>query len=161
MNRRTTFVMILVVLAGFGIILFINMSSMLGIHSFKYISPNWVRGSAVVHAQLPYTLNFEQQNRLIDILNRAISISETMTEKRKAEAAQPLDISKVIIYRFNEADIEIHPAGYVKKLNSASSTEENAPLAMVLNAPGLDPKGLLEETTPGELQQLLSQTFDR
>ena len=159
-NNRTTAIMTAAVLAGFTIILLMNMASFFGIESVKYLSPNMVRGIAIEHKGLLYTLNFDQQNRFIAILNRSIPISEAMVEKRKS--AQPADeeIQKIVVYRFNAPDLEIRPKAYVERLNSASPQNAKEPQAMVLAVKELTPTGLLEETTAGELHQLFSETYD-
>jgi hypothetical protein len=160
-SRSTTLIMTIAVLAGFAVILLMNMATFLGIEHSKYISPNNVRGIAVEHKGLLYTLNFDQQNSLIDIFNRSVPITQTMVEKRKAEGEANSEIRRIVIYQFNAPDIDVHLIGYVNKLNSAPSKAEKDPLALVFSSPEPNSQLLLEETAPGELQQLLSHTYDK
>src|SRR4051812_45576271 len=99
MSSRITLYMTLAVIAGFGVIMLMNAITMLGIAPAKYISPSEVRGMAVQHDKLLYTLNFEQQNALVEIFNRSIPISKADVESRKNEAPKASGISKIIIYR--------------------------------------------------------------
>lgn len=160
MNTRTTAIMTVAVLAGFAVILLMNTVSFFGVEAYKYLSPNMIRGIAVQHNELLYTLNFDQQNRFIGIINRSIPITQAMLEKRKASGQADQEIQRVIIYQFNAPDLEVKPVAYVNKLNSAPGQDDRSPLAMAFTVQELAPSGLLEETTPGELKQLFSETYD-
>lgn len=160
MSSRITLYMTLAVLAGFGIIMLMNAMTMLGFSAPKYISPSDVRGMAVQHNNVLYTLNFEQQNTLVEIFNRAIPISKEDTASRDKNTPKTPNVSKIIIYRFNSPDIEIEPISFVSKkysVDGISSERYN----LVFSAPAWNPKGFLEEAAQDQMETLLSQTYDR
>jgi hypothetical protein len=160
MNKRTTLVMTGAVVAGFLIILMMNIASFFGIESATYLSPNNIRGSAVEHSGLLYTLNYEQQNRLLGIINRSIPLTKDEAAERKADGAANQEVQKVVIYRFNVPDLELVPVGYVKPRAGSAAPKEEI-LAMVYSVPGeVTPVGFLEESVPGELKQFFSETYD-
>jgi hypothetical protein len=156
---RLTFFMISAVLAGFAAILIMNMASLLGVIPARYVSPNDVRGVAIEHHQKLYTLNFAQQNELIDILNRSIPVGQELVESRKVEVKDAPEVEKIIIYRFNAPDIEIIPVAYVSKTTSAIKTNNISKTSLVYSVPEWNLNGLLEESTSDELHKLLSSTY--
>ncbi|MBA3816012.1 MAG: hypothetical protein H0X29_05750 [Parachlamydiaceae bacterium] len=160
MSSRITLYMTLAVLAGFGIIMLMNVVTMLGIAPAKYISPSEVRGMAVQHNKLLYTLNFEQQNALVEIFNRSIPVSREDVEARKKDAPKIADISKIIIYRFNAPDIEIVPIAHVAKNYSVDGFTSQR-YNLVFSAPEWNSKGVLEEATQDQMEALLANTYDR
>lgn len=160
MKSRMTFYMILTVIAGFGIIILMNGITMLGIAPAKYISPSEVRGMAVQHDKLLYTLNFEQQNALVEIFNRAIPVTQADIDARKTEAPKVVDVPKIIIYRFNAPNIVIEPVAFVAKkyfVDGFSSQRYN----LVFSVPEWNPKGLLEEAAQDQMAALLAKTYDQ
>ena len=160
MGRRITLVMTLLVLGGFSVILLMNVAAFLGVVHSRYISPNEVRGMAVEHSGILYTLSFEQQNTIVDILNRAIPISQDNLKARKASPSYPVDIQRIVIYRFNAPDIEIHPVGYVLKTTSIVNSEKSEHFNLVFSVPEWNPHGFLEEAASDELHKLLPTTYD-
>jgi len=158
-GTKFTLYMTVAVLAGFAIILAMNAISMLGIAPSKYLSPNDVRGVAVEHSGKLYTLNFTQQNELVEILNRLIPVGKDIVEKRKVDAPQESQVSKIIIYRFNAPDLEIIPVAYVSKTTSIMAKQDSNSIRMVLSVPEWNQNGLLEESSSDELQKLLSSTY--
>lgn len=161
MGRGLTFAMTIAVLGGFAIILLLNVASLVGVVPSRFISPNDVRGMAVEHHGLLYTLNFNQQNALIEILNRAIPVTQAEVEARKISNDTPIGVKKIIIYQFNAPDIEITSVAYVAKSSSIIG-QKNIRTNMVFSAPTSwnPPHGLLEESAADELQKLLLTTFD-
>jgi hypothetical protein len=161
MNSRFTLLMTIAVLVGFAVIIMINIASFLGIVPSKYISSNDVRGMAVEHHDLLYTLNFEQQNTLVDVFNRSIPVTEAMVESRKMTAIPPIapQIQRIILYRFSGPDIEIRPVAYVAKSSSVDAEPEEQ-LTFVFSVPAWNPTGLLEEAASDELYRILSKTYD-
>lgn len=154
--------MTITVLGGFGIILMMNIAALFGFIPPKYISPNDVRGIAVEHNKLLYTLNFEQQHALIDIFNRAIPVTKADVEPRKIALKDPPQIQKIIIYRFNAPDIEITPVAYVDKSSSIMKNDDHMEHGnMVYSAPLWNPNGFLEEAASDEMHQLLLTTYDK
>jgi hypothetical protein len=157
-NTRLTLIMMFAVLAGVTTILFINAASLMGIATYKYIAPNDVRGMAIEHNGLLYTLNFSQQNHLVDIFNRATSVAPNDVTNRKTQLKHPPEITKIIIYRFDAPDIEIHPVAYTTK--KGSSTQQPNDFNFVFSIPQWDAKNYFEEATPNELATILSTTYD-
>lgn len=106
----------------------------------RYVAFNDVQGSAIEHAGKLYTLNFEQQNALIDLLNHAIPASaQTINQRPQFE--------NIVIYRFNDSDIILTPVGY-------------ADGALLFAAPTLADDQLLVDSSHGGMQQLLTHTYD-
>lgn len=159
-SSRITLYMTLAVVAGILILIGINAVNMLGISRGRYISPSEVRGMAVVHDNLLYTLNFEHQNTLVDIFNRAIPITHEAAKTRMKPLQEVPDVQKIIIYRFSASDIEITPAGYVSKIHSKGGSHSIERLNIIFSAPAWNSGGLLEEATQDQMQDLLSTTYD-
>lgn len=151
--------MTFIVLAGFAVILAMNAISMLGVAPSKYLSPNDVRGIAVEHKGILYTLNFSQQNELVEILNRLFPVGKDVVEKRKVDIPHKSEVAKIIIYRFNAPDLDILPVAYVSKTTSVMAKQDPNNIRMVLSVPEWNPNGLLEESSSDELQKLLSSTY--
>jgi hypothetical protein len=112
--------------------------------SSSYLEQNAIRGSAVVHQDQPYTLNFEQQKQLILLLNNSQTVARTTAAPTTTHA---LDISSIIVYLFDTTPIEIKPLFYIDE-------------ELVYSAPQLDKDNMLRDTSKGKLRQLLAQTFD-
>jgi hypothetical protein len=145
MNNRTLIVLTSLVIAGMIILLAINMTSILTGQPANqtYLKYNDVRGVAVGHHQLLYTLNFNQQNTLITILNHAVRVVGVKPDKR-----QKPEIDKIVIYQFNgKPDLTINPVAYIDK-------------NLVFSVPQWEKEGFLMELSEGDLQRLLSQTYD-
>ena len=164
MAQRTgtsiTLIMTFAVLAAFGVIMLMNMAALVGIVPARYISPNDVRGIAVEHNGLLYTLNFEQQNKLVDIFNRAIPLSKEAADTRKVPSTKTADVQKIIVYRFNAPDIEIIPVGNVSKSQNIAQNKDTDRLNMIFSAPLWNDKGFLEESVGDELHKFLATTYD-
>lgn len=144
MSNRTLYYLTALVLISMAALLTFNLSSILRGEPLTpdYIRRNHVRGMAVEHHQLLYTLNFQQQNDVLDMLNRALRITEI-----KREREQP-DIEKIIIYQFDDLpDLTITPIAYVND-------------DLIFSVPEWNPNGYLMDISSGRLRQLLSQTYD-
>jgi len=157
-NTRLTIIMTIAVLAGFAVILLMNAASLIGIAPSKYIAPNDVKGMAVEHNGLLYTLNFSQQNRLVDVFNRATSVTPNDATARKLHVSHPPEITKIVIYRFNAPDIEVTPVAYTIK--KGTPPQQQKAFNFVFSAPQWDAKNYFEEATPNELDTILSSTYD-
>lgn len=160
MSNRILLYMTLAVVAGFAIIILMNVITLFGFSQAKYISPGDVRGMAVEHKKKLYTLSFEQQNACIDIFNRSIPISHAEAESRIKAVPEVPDIQKIIIYRFNAPDIEIQPIAYVTKTYSQDGRNPAEHLNLVFSAPIWNPSGLMEEATQDQIQEILFKTYD-
>lgn len=160
-NVRITWYVIIAVVIGFAIIILLNVVNLMGISHAKYIAPSEVRGMAVEHDHVQYTLNFEQQNALVDIFNRSIPVSREEVQPRMKPLAKTFGVQKIVIYRFNAPDIEITPMGYVSKIYSKEGSEHVEQMNIVYSAPIWNPNGLMEEATQDQMQELLSKTYDQ
>lgn len=147
MTPRTQIWMTVLVLLGIGALFAIKLAEMfsfsLAATPQKYLDHNDVRGVAIVYRELPYTLNFEQQNSLIDFVNRAVPVKEASTQ-----APVKPDITKIIVYRFDDTpDVQITPLNYVG---------DN----LLFSAPQLYPDGVLTDLSQGKLRELLKTAHD-
>lgn len=107
----------------------------------KYILKGDVKGIEIVHNDKPYTLNFEQQNTLIDYLNQSLPVNTNF------RIDPNLPFSKIIIYRFKGAPLELTPITLV-------GTD------LVFSAPTWNPNGYLRDISVGRMNKLLNNTFD-
>jgi hypothetical protein len=142
MDNRTLSYLLFVVVAVMAIMVFLNF---LGFWetSFpeKYISKNDVRGIDVEHKGKLWTLNFDQQNELINALNASIVTNENVVPVK-------MEVDKIIIYQFNKRDIIITPLNVING-------------KLVFQAPEWTPQGnYLMEIKTGGIQYILSQTYD-
>ena len=145
MSNRTLFFMTALVIVAMAVLFALNMKTITGgkPDTQKYLKYNEVRGIAVEHNQMLYTLNFKQQNAVIEILNRAVPIAEL-----KEGTRQKTDIQKIVVYQFEKKpDLIITPLTY---LNGN----------LVFTQPEWNKDGYLMEMSSGELQQILSQSYD-
>ena len=145
MNNRTLTYLTLLVLLGMAVLIGINMKSILTgqPNNQTYLKYNDVRGMAVSHNQLLYTLNFEQQNTVIEILNKAVRVVGVKPGKR-----QKPTIDKIIVYQFEgQPEITINPIAYI---------DNN----LVFTVPAWDKDSYLMELSEGDLRQLLLETYD-
>lgn len=144
MNNRSLITMTMVVIAGIAILLGINL-----FYTFRnaypqeaYLKYNSIRGSAIEYQGKLYTLNFDQQKALIEAINHSIRTAEPPAGGNKP------NFTKIIIYRFNAPDVVITPIAFV---------EGN----LVYSAPQLiAAPDSLKEQTGGQLEKILSQTYD-
>lgn len=105
----------------------------------KYLSPYEVRGIAVISQEKPYTLNFEQQNQVMEILNRAIPVGHVGNAERKKPPFE-----KVVIYRFDKPEVELVP----EAMNEDS---------IVFKVKEWNPEGYVSELSDGDLLHLLTE----
>lgn len=145
MKSRLTLYMTIAVLVGAAIILAMNAASTLGIApAYQYLSPNHVRGMAIEHEQKLYTLNFEQQNFLIDLFNRS-----TLADQKEVQKASNTGFSKIIVYRFNTSELEIQPTGF---------TSDNR---FIFSTPFWNSGHYLIGSSPEDLKQFFEKTYDK
>ena len=145
MSNRTLLVLTSLMFAGLVILVALNMTDILLGQSPNqfFIKYNDVRGMAVSHQQKTYTLNFQQQNQVIGFLNQA-----TALDKLESDQHLSLDVQKLMIYQFNgKPDIILTPV----------ADFEND---LVFSVPVLVKNGYLMESSEGNLQTLLTQTYD-
>lgn len=146
MSNRTLIYLTGLVIVGMMVLLAINMGSILTGQpkTEGYLRYNHVRGVAISHNQILYTLNFNQQNRVVEILNRAVKVAGV-----KPSNGEKPDFDKLIIYQFDQkADLQITPIAYV---------DNN----LVFSVPEWESGGYLMELSAGDLRRLLSTTYDQ
>ena len=153
MGKLTYYYMIAAAILATLVIFGMNIANTYGLMPAKYISQNEVKNVAVEHKGKMYTLNFEQQKKVIDILNRLILVSAGELDKVKHEV--PGGISKIVIYKFSGEDIDVKPVGYV-----GNDTKEEPIITMVFSIPQWNKSTLLEESFPNEMMRALAHTFD-
>jgi hypothetical protein len=108
----------------------------------KYLKYNFVRGMAVEHKNKLYTLGFNQQNEMIGFFNRSVPVDAAGEDQK-----QKLDISKIVVYRFNAPDLIIIPIAY---------EDDN----LIFSSPEWNSKGVMKDVSQGALKNLLLQTYD-
>jgi hypothetical protein len=146
MTNQTLFFLTALVLIAIAVLFALNIKSVvrgkpLGEYFLKY---NEVRGIAVQHNDKLYTLNFKEQNAVIEILNRATPITKIDNGSR----TKP-DFQKIVIYQFNnKPDLIVTPITYL---------DNN----LIFSQPAWDKENNLIEMSDGELQKILSQSYDK
>jgi len=143
-NRMIIYLTILV-LIGMGILFLLNVNNILTgqPHSETFIKLNDVSGIGVKHQGLIYTLNFEQQNNMLNMLNQSLRIKNIETGTRKTP-----NIDQIIIYRFkDQSPIILTPVTYLNTNLIFSNQEWN-------------PNGYLMEVSQGRFNQLLTESYD-
>lgn len=146
MSNRTIYFLTFFVLVGITVLLVMNTTNVFNMKfTNSYISRKDVRGSALFHQGKEYTLNFAQQNALIDFINQS--------EKQENMPAKPItqsqnDIEKVVIYLFNQEEVEILPLGYANN-------------NLIFTAKKWNPNGYFIDTSNGQLKELLLGAFDK
>jgi hypothetical protein len=145
MSNRTLVVLTVLVILGMLVLFGLNVSDILTGQppNQKYLKYNNVQGMAIGHNRVLYTLNFQQQNQVIEILNSAVPVDEIKAGKRT-----PPNIDKLVIYPFpGKPEIVLTPVAYVDD-------------ALIFAAPDWVPNGYLMELSDGTLKELLSKTYD-
>lgn len=113
--------------------------------SQKLLSYNDVNGIAIEKNNVFYTLNFQQQNELIGFLNHAAIIDPPLWSEGSGQHVAKPSYTKIAIYRFDNADIEISPLAYIDG-------------QLLFTSPAwFDGKQLID-TSNGALKQLLENT---
>lgn len=156
MSGLTSKLMIILVIIGFLVIIGMNIAGSFGILPAKYISANDVKGVAIEHDDKMVTLNFEQQNAVIEILNRTILVSPE--EAKKIIHTDPIPVSKIVIYRFKGDDVEVKIVGYLGK---NSKIESERMITMVFSVPQWNKSSLIEESFPNEMLKVLSKAYEK
>lgn len=108
-----------------------------------YLSPYGVNGAEVVHNNKPYTLNFDQQNGFVSLINRGSRIGLELIKKNQ----KLLPYSKIVIYQFEKKPVTLTPITVVDD-------------HIIFEAPQWNPNGYIQDNSGGELLKMLSKTFD-
>lgn len=108
MNNKSLTYLTAIVLVGTTILLALNVMPIFWSPvNEKYIVYNDVRGMAVSHKGQLYTLNFDQQNEVIGLLNLTIKVG---TQKLTPDIKKA-DFDRIVIYQFKGPDLDIIPVG--------------------------------------------------
>lgn len=110
----------------------------------RYLAPNDVRGIEVVHGGRPFTLNFEQQNKVIAFLNESKPTGENLSPT----AGDEMPVSKILVYRFEASPLELRVLAYGSDNN------------LIFSAPVWNRTGDMTDMSRGAMKKLLAQTFD-
>lgn len=109
----------------------------------RFLTHNGVQGVEVYHKNIPFTLNFEQQNLLVDEMNRAEPIGVEQIRKR----ASMFQFEKIVVYQFNKPTITLTPINVV---------DQN----IIFEVPEWNKNGYIQEQSGGELLKMISKTYD-
>lgn len=144
MTNTTLVAMTSLVIVAIGTLLAINFIPKASLEvTEKGLPPLEVRGMAVVHKGIPFTLNFEQQQLAANALLKADKVEKS----KYPEIKRPLNFDKIIIYRFNASDLEIFPIQF----------EENN---LVFSAPQLNKNYYYLELSGGALKNMIQSSYD-
>lgn len=113
-----------------------------GSNKSTQLSRDSVRGSALVVKGVTYTLNFNQQVSVINVLGRAIAIGR---DAISSDGQKPF-FDKLIIYRFNQPDLIIQPL-------------QQRVTSMLLDIPEWSETQYFLDTSSGELVNTLKEAF--
>lgn len=144
MKVKPLLVMIAVAVTLSGVLIVQRLVSYMGSeeeHFEKRINPNWIRGSALLIGEKPYTLNLDQQMELINILNESdlFATSASLT---------PVSWPKITLYRFSgQSDIGVAVLG------------QSEGKAIFKADPGYADQPLMEKS-PGSLKKLIDSSRD-
>ena len=112
--------------------------------SEKYVSLSEVESMAVISGEKEYNLNFSQSLKVVDILNRSVKVDFGSYLKSENDV---FGWKKLIIYLRNEPAVEITPFAFVDR-------------QLLFSAPAWHKAGLMREMGTGELNSILSETYD-
>lgn len=111
-----------------------------------YLNYNDVRGVEVIHNQKPYTLNFDQQNQLISLLNLAKKTEGDYQTLKKQTSMEEVGFEKITIFLFNGPNVEVIPIGLDHK-------------KLIYSVPQWNSNGFFDDNSNGSLLSLISKTY--
>lgn len=109
----------------------------------KYVEYNDVNGIDVSKGTLPWTLNFKQQNDVLDRINQSIMIKKS--DFQPSQDKFPFE--SITIHRFKDKDIILKPIGKKNK-------------NIVFSVPQLSNDTYLQDVSEGDLLSFLETTYD-
>lgn len=144
MDARSLTMMILAVVVGVGLLLLLNMMTLFQKDTTgHYLSRVEIRGIALIQKNKKIALSYDQQNDIIHMLNNATPIDKAMFP----DAGTPTNIEKIIVYRFDQPEIEITPIKYAGNKFIFQQAQWN-------------PKGWLTDTSNGLLKAKLAEILN-
>jgi hypothetical protein len=144
-NLMKNWILIIAVICLIGLIALNYATKLIPSSSTKpsYINRNDVLGMAVEYKQLPYTLNFKEQNAVINFLNESQPHEKSLYEPDPTA----FPFTRLIIYRFNGPEIQIIPIALPHQ-------------DLVFAASAWDRDRYFHDVSKGELFHLLNTTYD-
>jgi hypothetical protein len=144
MNNRTLLLITTLLICILTILLFLTLRPVFQSQKYsQFLSYNGVRGMATIYKDQPYTLNFQQQNEMIEILNSAIvANNDILTEK-----IETANFDFLQIYLFNAPGVLIKPIGYEKD-------------ELIFSTSAWNPQKNLRTMSNGRLRKLIAETYD-
>jgi hypothetical protein len=143
MNNKNMFYLTIIALVAIGVLFLTDIKNILqnsSAYPETYIKHNEVSGIAVEIEGRLYTLDFEDQNAIIDSINRSLPVATPETLEFKP------DFQKMIVYTFGKApDIQITPLGF-------SNSHD-----LIFSAPLLEPTGYLMDVSEGKMQEIVNK----
>ncbi len=145
MNNRISTFLVLAVLFGMGFLLFQNyFTDEVAFTPPRFIARDNIQGVEVFKGDKPFQLTFEQQNAFANFINRAV---HTGFEKDYNVKKGPFSYTKIVIHQIEGKPIEGTPYGMLGE-------------QLLLQIPEWESKGLIRETGPGGLNQLLNDAVE-
>ncbi|GAB4237866.1 MAG: hypothetical protein Tsb0021_17650 [Chlamydiales bacterium] len=103
-----------------------------------------VRGMEIVHRNIPFTLNFEQQEAVINMINRSLFVGAADLNQITDEAL----FEEITIYPFKGNPMRLRPIAYLTDGNLLYTLPEFH-------------TGYLQDISEGEMKRLLSKSYDQ
>ncbi len=145
MSNKTLIYISGFMVAAMFILMLTNMwPSLKTIESQKYLTYDGVNGSAVLHNNKEWNLNFKQQNDLITLLNKGKTIGHELFERDSSL----FDFTAIKVYQFDHPTITITP------INKSGNN-------LILSVPQWNENGYIQDTSNGKLSELISETYDK
>lgn len=144
-NRTLSYLLVVVIILMLIVFAqnFLNLTFDTG--SEKYVSLSEVESMAVVSGGKEYNLNFSQSLKIVDILNHSVKVDFGAYLK---SADDVFEWEKLIIYQREKPAVEITPFAFVDR-------------QLLFSAPAWNKTGLMREMGTGQLNSILSETYDK
>lgn len=140
---QRTWIFLSIALVAIGVAFLLNIMPPFASETKIILSPGEIEGMAMMYNGKLYTLNFEQQEAMIKIINRSIPVGKKNSDERSTKP----NFDKLVIYQFNKPQIILTPVGYVGK-------------NLVFELPEIYPEGYLQEVTQGAFQEMVSKIVE-
>lgn len=143
MNARSAIYATLVVAVAVGLLLLRGLVPIIPEGKIStFLQANNVRGMEVVWKGQPYTLNFQQQQEMIEYINRSIPVGKI----RDSITSYP-GLNKIVVYQFGQPTVDLTPVDF--NLNE-----------FYFSALTWNPGGYLMDNSAGEMARLVESSHD-
>ncbi|MDP1836240.1 MAG: hypothetical protein Q8K75_10000 [Chlamydiales bacterium] len=143
MNARNAIYAALVIIVLVGILLLRSSVQIVPENRVTtLLQPNDIRGMEIVYKNLPYTLNFDQQQEMLELINRCIPVG-----KISASPGGLPYFKKIVVYLFGRPSIELNQVDFAEN-------------EFYFQAPGLNADGFLMDVSGGRMFQLVESAHD-